>query len=351
MNTPLKLLFLLIFLPVSGCWSQLTVKRQFQLDSIVSVISPVMKKDAAKVHHYLDSLGKTDEEKVWMFYGFIGTFMHYDYTRFKNFKAPDYSPFTTVNKGSGVCRDFAQLFDFFCTKSNIPCYKVHGKTHVSIFLKIKQFFHGYSSKTNHVWNVVKINGKWQLMDPTWTFIEKKTKVPIYDKKGKLKQTLIIKSVSRTYYNPDPGIMAKTHATSNPAFYLLHEIPVYKKALRKRNKKMYASDFDFQKHLDAHMNERFAEFCKDFDTLARNYSNVSATFQEYNRTLNEPLLKRTPYNAFNLSSYVTDSCFAADLFNYMKTEYHNYSMTAYTNFLQKHALLKEKYIKAQKVVKK
>ncbi len=343
----MKLVTLFILLPFLNCWSQLGSKRQFELDSIVSTIPVPVKKDAAKVHSYLDSLGENDEEKVWMFYGFIGTHCRYDHVRFKKLKASDYSPYTTVSKSSGVCRDFAELFDFFCDRSNIPCYKVTGKTPVSIWYRMKMFFHFYNCKITHSWNVVKINGSWQLMDPTWAHVQLKRKVPVYDKRGKLKETLIVKSVNRTYYNPDPVFMAQTHAPANPAFYLFYKIPEYKAALKKRrkDKKIYADSLNYQTYLDAQINNRFAAFNRTFDSLSGRYSGIVFGVSEYNRVLNEPLLKRTPQNPFSLEGYQQDSIYCAELFNYMKTACDHYDKTGYEIFLNEHQELREKYLKS------
>ncbi len=135
------------------------------------------------------------------------------------------------------------------------------------------------------------------MDPTWAHVQIKHKIPIYDKRGKLKETLIVKSINRTYYNPDPVFMAQTHAPANPAFYLLGKIPEYKVALKKRrkHKKIYADSLNYQTYLDTQINNRFAAFNKTFDSLSGKYSGIVFGVREYNRVLNEPLLKRTPQN--------------------------------------------------------
>jgi len=345
-------LFVLILLFVSlNCHSQLSGKRQFQLDSIVSTIPVDLKKNAAGVHKYLDSLGKSDEEKVWMFYGFIGTFLKYDHKRMNDLKSPDYSPYTTVKKGSGVCRDFSNLFDFFCGRSKIPCYRILGKCNVSFKYKMNRFLHGYSNATNHQWNIVKVNGKWQLMDPTWSSVESVKTIPIYDKRGTIIKKLKIKSISRKYYDSNPEFMARSHAPINPAFYLLSKVPEFRPALRKRNKKYYSENFEFTQFLDHGTNKEFEEINRVYDSLSMAYSKEKGAFYFFDTNLNEPLLKRTEYNPFNLESYKQDSVSRLQLYEYCKSEFNRDYLHNYIQFVESHRKLKEKFIKAEAKKKK
>lgn len=340
-------LFLLFTLLISvNCHSQLSSKRQFQLDSSVSVIPPAIKKNAGAVHHYLDSLGKSDEEKVWMFYGFIGTFLKYDNKRLNDFKSPDYSPYTTVKKGSGVCRDFSNLFDFFCERSRIPCYRILGKCNVSFRYKMNRFFHGYSNATNHQWNIVKVNGKWQLMDPTWSSIESIKTIPVYDKRGTIIKKLKIKSISRKYYDADPEFMAKSHAPVNPIFFLMPKIPQFKSALGKRNKKFFSENFEFQRFLDHGIGKQFEEINKLYDSLSFSYSKETICPYLFSLSLNEPLLKRTEYNPFSLTTYVQDSVSRFELCQYYSKEFNGDLTYKYQEFTVAHQKLKEKYMKAE-----
>lgn len=58
--------------------------------------------------------------------------------------------------GTGVvCEGYAKGFKVLCDKMGIPCVLIGGKVQQS------------SGTEGHMWNGVKINGKWYLMDVTW----------------------------------------------------------------------------------------------------------------------------------------------------------------------------------------
>lgn len=59
--------------------------------------------------------------------------------------------------GTGVvCEGYAKGFKVLCDRMNIPCVLIGGKVYKSNGLT-----------EGHMWNGVKINGKWYLMDVTW----------------------------------------------------------------------------------------------------------------------------------------------------------------------------------------
>ncbi len=64
---------------------------------------------------------------------------------------------------SAVCEGYSQLLKFTLTELQIKCEVISGyaKTEITEIGKIK-------SETNHAWNAVFLNNKWQLMDATWS---------------------------------------------------------------------------------------------------------------------------------------------------------------------------------------
>ncbi|WP_029320253.1 transglutaminase domain-containing protein [Butyrivibrio sp. AE3004] len=52
--------------------------------------------------------------------------------------------------GRGVCCSYARAFQLFCNVNDIECVTVQGSAY----------------GTGHIWNIVKYNGKWQLVDAT-----------------------------------------------------------------------------------------------------------------------------------------------------------------------------------------
>ncbi len=287
-----KLLFLFGCILISGSvLAEIPEVRKRQLDSIVSVMDLTLRKDLESAHRYLDSQGLDQEEKVWLFYGYLGTYFKYDKERLGDFKAPFYNPELTAKKSKGVCRDFARVFEYLCVKSAIPCFSIMGKTKIGIFEYLGRKFHRTSTKTTHEWNIVRVNGTWQLMDPTWTHIESKTKISIPDPKNKTAKTFNLISVSRDYYNPTPEFMAKTHAPIHPAFSLFSEVPTFK-TIRKDSKKqqIYKDSYNCSQILDSIWNQKNTVFSRVFVDESFHYSQVPTLYHLFHYEMDIALVK-------------------------------------------------------------
>ncbi|MBL4662149.1 MAG: hypothetical protein JKY22_00945 [Flavobacteriaceae bacterium] len=96
----------------------------------------------------------------------------------------------TLGKGIAVCEGYAMLFERLCELQGITSYLVRGD--------IKTNFNdiGRPFKNTHMWNVVTIDGKSNLYDPTWGA-------------GKY-HGKFIKEPSYFYYKTPPNLFAKTH---------------------------------------------------------------------------------------------------------------------------------------------
>ncbi|MNC37468.1 Transglutaminase-like superfamily protein [compost metagenome] len=55
----------------------------------------------------------------------------------------------SIDKGKGVCGDYALLFMYLCRRASIPCV------------------YEASFEMEHAWNAVFINGQWLFVDATW----------------------------------------------------------------------------------------------------------------------------------------------------------------------------------------
>ncbi|MEL6698428.1 MAG: transglutaminase domain-containing protein [Bacteroidota bacterium] len=116
--------------------------------------------DFDHLHDYLVKPAQTQAERVEVFYYWMAQNIVYDV---KSYQSGAY----LTNKNSvlvtkrGVCEDYANLFQRFCDRSGIECYKVSG------FAKGFSYEEGDKLEINHAWNVVKVNGKYQFVDITW----------------------------------------------------------------------------------------------------------------------------------------------------------------------------------------
>ena len=105
----------------------------------------------------------TDHLKARAFYTWIADNISYDCNGLKGQKEIDYDPIDVLESGLAVCQGYAELFQFFCEIIDIECTIVYGwtKTTRKDLRKINWF------ESDHAWNAIKINEKWEFLDVTW----------------------------------------------------------------------------------------------------------------------------------------------------------------------------------------
>ncbi len=290
---PKFLLFLCLALS-NTAFGFIDESRKFQLDSITTNIDKAIKKDLDKVHVYLHAQGRNDEERVWMFYGFIATHFKYDNDRKKEKDRLYYSTAYTTKKMSGVCDDFAHLFKDLCDRSQIPCLVVFGKAPTGLLGFIdatRSFFRRESNKTNHAWNVVKIDTAWKLMDPTWSSILRVEKRQRYDAKLKRNVPVTIKIVNRKYYAMEPEQMKIDHKPAHPAFFVSSNVPTFKTALRKeKRRKSYSEDYAFRQILDSIYKSEYPIFSHVYQDGIKSYTSMHLLTYFFSREMVLPTQK-------------------------------------------------------------
>jgi transglutaminase/protease-like cytokinesis protein 3 len=68
----------------------------------------------------------------------------------------------TFKSKMGVCEEYAQSFKKICDLLNIEAAVIKGNVRTDA-----REIGVISNATNHAWNAVKIDGKWQILDATW----------------------------------------------------------------------------------------------------------------------------------------------------------------------------------------
>jgi len=296
-------------------------KRQFQLDSISTNIPKESKQNLDQVHAFLHKNGHTDEERVWLFYGYIATHFKYDQKRKKEKDAPIFSPEYTAQRRSGVCRDFSKVFLVLCQKSGIPCLEVTGRTPIPVWEIIGNWLHHMKSTYTHRWNVVKVNDTWMLMDPTWSNVKETQRIRHYDPKKKVTFTVLVKIPARIYYNPDPVFMMKTHAPIHPAFLLISDsLPTFKTARKKETRqKFFCSNYHFSDTIDLIYAAKFPLFSKPYYSGCMKYSKTAAMLNNYEYELSLPVQKSARYKQPTLEQYDNALLQARELTAYIHSE--------------------------------
>lgn len=288
-----------------GALSEISLARQKQLDSFVTNLPREVVRDLDSAHLYMDQFASSEEERVFSFYGFLSIHFKYDTKRAGGGKVKEYTPYYTCRKRSGVCRDFSYLFKELCDRSGIPCVYANGRAKGPFHFKtwIKEVVLLHPKVANHAWNIVKFNGSWHLMDPTWTEIASVDKYYTYDEKGRKKYVTKAKRPSREYYDSDPAHFYEKRSAMHPAYYTSTEVPTFKTARRKIfKKKHFSEDYDYVTVLDSLGANPYYRFTPDFvdvqDTYAQRYSNNG---YEWYYMLSFLELKRTEKNALTIQS--------------------------------------------------
>ncbi len=99
--------------------------------------------------------GMTDYDKEYALYVWLTGNVSYDQSHYEKKGAPrtSYEPYGPLVEGKGVCLGYATAFQLLMDMADIECITVTGAA--------------FMSRENHAWNMVKLNGEWYCVDPTW----------------------------------------------------------------------------------------------------------------------------------------------------------------------------------------
>lgn len=106
----------------------------------------------------------SDREKAHAFYRWLGENIAYNVEGLYSGNLGDNSPEAVLRDRIAVCAGYARLFDALCKEAGLESEYVVGCTRTDgdeLPPSLRD------SDTNHAWNAVKLDGRWQLLDPTW----------------------------------------------------------------------------------------------------------------------------------------------------------------------------------------
>lgn len=97
----------------------------------------------------------SDYDKELALYAWLTGNVSYDQSHYEKKGAPrtSYEPYGPLVKGKGVCLGYATAFQLLMDMADIECITVTGAA--------------FMSRENHAWNMVRLNGEWYCVDPTW----------------------------------------------------------------------------------------------------------------------------------------------------------------------------------------
>lgn len=206
---------------------------------------------------YLNKPAGTDLEKVRSYYVWIAHNISYDTKTFFSGKSDfETSPEQTLKKKKAVCQGYSELFRAMCQYSKIPCYLVDGYSKGYGYKPGKKFV-----QSDHAWNVVFVDNKWQLIDATWAA-------------GYMDESLHFKKLfTNDYFLTQPAEFVKKHLPSDPMWQLLsHPVSMdcYLKGNAEITKCMTNGGAEFV----------FADTIKEYGTLSYEMQQVVSSERAY-----------------------------------------------------------------------
>ena len=139
--------------------SSKNVRRSKAIESVLEVTVQYyedayqLEKVNQRVEELLPKLeleGKSKYKKIKKIHDYVVKYLSYSHGG-----AFPYSAYGALTEKSAVCQGYAQLMYKLLMAAGIPCRTVTGKSYSN------------GNVEDHVWNVVKLKGKWYYLDATW----------------------------------------------------------------------------------------------------------------------------------------------------------------------------------------
>lgn len=130
------------------------------VDSVALHVPAAVDKDLPGLVRHLVAPARDDRERARAIYRWITANIEYDVDRyFSGSRAPAGDPFVTRR---AVCFGYSELFERMARLAGLQVASVMGYSKGYEYRPGKRF-----SETNHSWNAVRIDGRWELLDATW----------------------------------------------------------------------------------------------------------------------------------------------------------------------------------------
>lgn len=139
-----------------------------------------------------------EQDRAYAIYQWLTRNISYDWDAYYAPVNPDQSPAAILQRRKAVCEGFAALYQLLALEAGLECVQVRG------VVKGVQYEIGDEiNRPNHVWNAVRIDGQWELIDATWGAGDGKNQLP-----------------NDTYFMITPEDLAFTHFPEEDRWQLL-----------------------------------------------------------------------------------------------------------------------------------
>ncbi|XP_078534843.1 kyphoscoliosis peptidase-like isoform X2 [Lissotriton helveticus] len=152
---------------------------------------------------------QTDLEKVRAIWIWLCHNIRYDVDGFFGLSEKIHEPLDVLRSGRGVCAGYASLFKEMCSEIGMTCQEVSGYSRGAGY---RQGQNCQQQKSNHMWNAIKLEDDWYLLDACWG-------AGTVD----LKNKLFIPRYDGFFFLTDPLEFIETHWPDDPEWQLLQPL--------------------------------------------------------------------------------------------------------------------------------
>ncbi len=175
-----------------------------------------------RLTRYLIRDARTDEEKVYAISNWMVNNITYDHKAFFFKNTGFQGAKWTLHRRKAVCRGYANLFEAMAGEAGLESEQVTGYSKGAGYDPEVPFYY-----SNHVWNAVKVDSAWRLVDATWnqgTLIRKKQPVSRllwkwFSKPYRPRYKRVVHFSMDKVFN-DPEEFVQHHLPVHPAWQLL-----------------------------------------------------------------------------------------------------------------------------------
>ena len=161
-------------------------------------------KDFATLAAFLVSKAKGDKEKAWCIYRWVTDLLAYNVEAFLAKNPGDNSIETVLKTRLCVCEGYSRMFLKLCEEAGLEAVKVTGVARSG-----SKDAKGKPAFESHAWNVVKLDGKWELIDSTFG-------------SGSVDKKAFVKNFEPMFFMVPPEQMRFTHFHEDAKWQLLEK---------------------------------------------------------------------------------------------------------------------------------
>jgi transglutaminase/protease-like cytokinesis protein 3 len=121
---------------------------------------------AASLGQYLGRVSANEHTRALTVFTWVAKNIQYDWASYRGLLADagynSQDAEAVLHRRTGVCEGYANLMTALCTAAGLRSQKIHGDAKGCGYSPGKTF-----ETSDHAWNVIQVNGKWELVDACW----------------------------------------------------------------------------------------------------------------------------------------------------------------------------------------